>query len=94
MRQFAKDNDVIHVTIDRQSLAQLTNLSERDIKRDENVKLVTNRDEMPEQMFKDEGESSHVKTMYGTFNNQGVQANADSGTNLSRNQTLAKVASL
>lgn len=47
--------------------------------------MVTNRDEMPEQMFKDLGESSHVKTMYGTFNNQGVQANVDSGTNLSRN---------
>jgi len=47
MRQFAKDNDVIHVTIDRQSLAQLTNLSEKEIRRDENVKLVTNKDEIP-----------------------------------------------
>jgi len=47
--------------------------------------LVTNRDEMPEEMFKDEGENDNVKTMYGTFNNQGVQANVDSGTNLSRN---------
>lgn len=65
MRQFAKDNDVIHVTIDRQSLAQLTNLSEKDIKRDENVKLVTNRSEFPMQFIK-EGDTS-IKTMYGTF---------------------------
>ena len=66
MRQFAKDNDVIHVTIDRQSLAQLTNLSERDIRRDENVKLVTNRSDMPSSMTKHSGENT--KTMYGTFN--------------------------
>ena len=66
MRQFAKDNDVIHVTIDRQSLAQLTNLSEKDIRRDENVKLVTNRDELPSMQLGQE--DSNVKTMYGTFN--------------------------
>ena len=56
---------MIHVTIDRQSLAQLTNLSEKDIKRDENVKLVTNRSDFPMQFIK-EGDTS-VKTMYGTF---------------------------
>ena len=57
---------MIHVTIDRQSLAQLTNLSEKDIRRDENVKLVTNRDELPSMQLGQE--DSNVKTMYGTFN--------------------------
>ena len=45
MREFAADNDVIHVTIDRSSLQQLTKLSDHDIKQDENVKLVTSRKE-------------------------------------------------
>ena len=76
MKQFAQDNDVIHVTIDKQSLAQLTNLSEKDIKRDENVKLVTNRNEIPKGSSqsptqKNAGAAdSEIKTMYGTFNNQ------------------------
>ena len=43
MREFAADNDVIHVTIDKQSLLQLTKLSDNDIKQDQNVKLVTSR---------------------------------------------------
>ena len=69
MRQFAKDNDVIHVTIDRQSLAQLTNLSEKDIKRDENVKLVTNRNELPNISQSQSGaEENSVATAYGLFN--------------------------
>ena len=45
MREFAADNDVIHVTIDRSSLQQLTKLSDHDIKQDENVKLVTSKKE-------------------------------------------------
>ena len=71
MRQFAKDNDVIHVTIDRQSLAQLTNLSEKDIKRDENVKLVTNRNELPaisQGQSGAEDQDNSVATAYGLFN--------------------------
>ena len=78
MREFAKDNDVIHVTIDRQSLAQLTKLSERDIKRDENVKLVTNRNSTDSKGHTRSGskgespgqleENANIKTMYGTFN--------------------------
>ena len=78
MRQFAKDNDVIHVTIDRQSLAQLTNLSERDIRRDENVKLVTNKDEMPMMQLGGQDGESNVKTMYGTFNKEFNQLNQQS----------------
>ena len=74
MREFARDNDVIHVTIDKQSLAQLTKLSERDIKRDENVKLVTKRSgEGPFNEIKKEDQpledDPNIKTMYGTFNN-------------------------
>ena len=74
MREFARDNDVIHVTIDKQSLAQLTKLSERDIKRDENVKLVTKRSgEGPFNETKKEDQpledDPNIKTMYGTFNN-------------------------
>lgn len=45
MKEFAADNDVIHVTIDRSSLQQLTKLSDSDIKQDENVKLVTSKKE-------------------------------------------------
>ena len=77
MRQFAKDNDVIHVTINRQSLAQLINLTEKDIRRDENVMLVASQSDIPEEMFKDQGESGHVKTMYGTFNNMAVQTHTN-----------------
>ena len=84
MREFAKDNDVIHVTIDRQSLAQLTKLSERDIKREENVKLVTNRNNSNDSRgkvrtdSKDGRDGTHleenaaIKTMYGTFNKDSV----------------------
>ena len=73
MREFARDNDVIHVTIDKQSLAQLTKLSERDIKRDENVKLVTKRSgEGPFHDTKKDDvpleDDPNIKTMYGTFN--------------------------
>ena len=32
VKEFAADNDVIHVTIDKQSLQQLTKLSDNDIK--------------------------------------------------------------
>ena len=45
MKEFAADDDVIHVTIDRSSLQQLTKLSDHDIKQDENVKLVTSKKE-------------------------------------------------
>lgn len=58
---------MIHVTIDRQSLAQLANLSERDIRHDENVKLVTNRSDMPSTLTK-HSIGDNTKTMYGTFN--------------------------
>ena len=68
MKQFSKDNDVIHVTIDRISLAQLTKLSERDIRRDRNVKLVTNRNENQSTLSKKDEEGRSIKTMYGTFN--------------------------
>ena len=41
-------------------------MSEKDIRRDENVKLVTNRDELPTMQLGQE--DSNIKTMYGTFN--------------------------
>ena len=40
LRDLVNDQDVIHVTIDRQSLQQLTRLTEKDISQDDNVKFV------------------------------------------------------
>ena len=55
VREFAAENDVIHVTIDKQSLQQLTKLSDNDIKQDQNVKLVTSRKEQQFQETIDNG---------------------------------------
>ena len=73
MREFAKDSDVIHVTIDRKSLAQLTKLSERDIKRDESVKLVNNSYyKTRSRLASDEPleDNENIKTIYGTFSKE------------------------
>lgn len=66
MRQFAKDNDVIHVTIDRQSLQQLTKLSEIDIKKDENIQLVNNKRESQTQFESTYSAEASRESMMGS----------------------------